>query len=81
MSVTGGSTTAVMKRDLVPHHSPLLIRYNQLDIEKVSALPDVPNSFAYKFVPHPGSLTPEKHALLKAFHTIQHHLTLEVGST
>jgi hypothetical protein len=60
MSVTGGSTTAVMKRDFTPHRPPLLIRYNQLDIEKVGALPDVPDSFAYKFkfVPPPGPLTP-----------------------
>jgi hypothetical protein len=61
MSATGGSTTFAMKKhDFVPNRSPLLIRYNQLDIEKVSALPDVPDSFAYKlkFVPPPGPLTP-----------------------
>jgi hypothetical protein len=69
MSVTGGSTTAVMKRDFTPHRPPLLIRYNQLDIEKVSALPDVPDSFAYKFkfVPPPGPLTPGKTRTAQGF--------------
>jgi hypothetical protein len=82
----GVSTKAVeLEKNMMDAHALPLTpsrqapRYDQLDTEKASALPDVSDSFAYEFVPPPGFLTPEKHALLKAFHTIQYRLTFKVG--
>jgi hypothetical protein len=46
----------------MPYRSPLPIRYDQFDIEKVSAPPDVPDSFAYSFVPL-GSLDHPQHSI------------------